>query len=200
MPAPPPRLVGVHHTARPTWKLRETVEFYRDVLGLPLVHCLVAKGWGPEDHPDFMHFFFDAGNGATIAFFYYLGTECPPRLEPWDSYVYRATHTAWDCGSPEALTRWQERLAEKQWPVRHRIRHEIVESIYFTDPNGYLIEIGCPVRPLQPLDAEDARLSMEAAIEVDEAMKARGERLSRIQDVWSRKGERVAARLAEGGR
>ena len=25
-------LNGVDHTARPTWKLRETVEFYRDML------------------------------------------------------------------------------------------------------------------------------------------------------------------------
>ena len=29
-------IAGVHHTARPTWKLTETVHFYRDLLGLPL--------------------------------------------------------------------------------------------------------------------------------------------------------------------
>ena len=43
-----PKLHGVDHTARPTWKLRETVRFYRDILGLPLVHCISAKGWGRE--------------------------------------------------------------------------------------------------------------------------------------------------------
>ena len=43
-----PVLNGVHHTARPTWKLRETVEFYRDKLGLPLVHAISARGWGPS--------------------------------------------------------------------------------------------------------------------------------------------------------
>ena len=55
-----PRLHGVDHTARPTWKLRETVHFYRDILGLPLVHCISAKGWGreKENHADFLHFFF----------------------------------------------------------------------------------------------------------------------------------------------
>ena len=41
-------LHGVDHTARPTWKLRETVEFYRDILGLKLVHAITAKGWGRE--------------------------------------------------------------------------------------------------------------------------------------------------------
>ena len=67
-----PVLRGVDHTARPTWKLRETIEFYRDVLGLPLVHAITAKGWGreKEQHADFIHFFFDSGNDSTIAFFY----------------------------------------------------------------------------------------------------------------------------------
>ena len=31
-----PKLHGVDHTARPTWKLRETVHFYRDILGFHL--------------------------------------------------------------------------------------------------------------------------------------------------------------------
>ncbi|MGC3984005.1 MAG: VOC family protein [Pseudorhodoferax sp.] len=44
---PNPFCMGVHHTARPTWKLRETIEFYRDTLGLPLVHAISARGWGP---------------------------------------------------------------------------------------------------------------------------------------------------------
>eukprot|EP01042_Synura_sphagnicola_P012447 gene12447-15841_t len=70
-------LNGVDHTARPTWKLNETVEFYRDILGLPLVHAISARGWGPPGHHDFLHFFFDAGKGATIAFFYYIGSPRP---------------------------------------------------------------------------------------------------------------------------
>ena len=76
-------LEGVHHTARPTWKLAETVHFYRDVMGLNICHAITAKGWGPEDHPDFLHFFFDSGNGSTIAFFYYLGSERPADPVPW---------------------------------------------------------------------------------------------------------------------
>ena len=63
----PLTLHGVHHTARPTWNLKETVEFYRDILGLPLVHAISARGWGPVEHPDFLHFFFDSGDGSTMA-------------------------------------------------------------------------------------------------------------------------------------
>jgi catechol 2,3-dioxygenase-like lactoylglutathione lyase family enzyme len=69
MATQPIPISGVHHTARPTWKLSETVHFYRDLMGLPLVHAISARGWGPEDHADFLHFFFDSGNGSTIAFF-----------------------------------------------------------------------------------------------------------------------------------
>jgi hypothetical protein len=39
------------------------------------VHSICAVGWGPEDHPDFIHFFFDIGNDDRIAFFCYFGAE-----------------------------------------------------------------------------------------------------------------------------
>ena len=91
-----PVLRGVDHTAHPTWKLRETIEFYRDIMGLPLVHAITAKGWGreKEQHADFIHFFFDAGKGALIAFFYYIGTKQPPELAVPRGYMAMANHTA----------------------------------------------------------------------------------------------------------
>ena len=68
------RVQGVDHVAFPTFDPGATVRFYRDVLGFPVVHSICAAGWGPEDHPDFIHFFFDIGKGDRIAFFYYFGT------------------------------------------------------------------------------------------------------------------------------
>src|ERR1700746_3629940 len=125
------RLDGVDHTARPTWKLRETIEFYRDVLGLPLVHTISARGWGAPGHPDFLHFFFDAGKGATIAFFYYIGTDRPDRYIPEDHHFYMATHTAWSVPSSEELHKWKETLEARGLTVSPYTRHEILESIYF---------------------------------------------------------------------
>src|ERR1700757_2359942 len=101
------RLDGVDHTARPTWKLRETVEFYRDKLGLPLVHAISARGWGPSNHPDFLHFFFESGKGSTIAFFYYIGAEQPDYTRSVDDYRFRATHTAWAVDSFDELMAWR---------------------------------------------------------------------------------------------
>jgi len=59
------RLKGVDHLAWVTWKPEETVRFYRDVLGLPLVHAITATGWVSETFPDFVHFFFAPATATT---------------------------------------------------------------------------------------------------------------------------------------
>ncbi|QCP50440.1 VOC family protein [Trinickia violacea] len=186
------RLAGVDHTARPTWKLKETVEFYRDTLGLPLVHTISARGWGPETHPDFLHFFFDSGNGSTIAFFYYLGEPKPQervQMRPTpDDHLFDATHTAWLAESTDQLLEWKAMLEEKGIEVSATTRHEVIESIYFRDPNGYFIEITVKLRPLQALDAQDAALTLEAAIEAEEAAHRQAADVEQIDTVWQEKG------------
>lgn len=181
-------LKGVHHTARPTWKLQDTVEFYRDKLGLPLVHCVAAKGWGLDDHPDFLHFFFDAGDGALIAFFYYLGIEQADHLvhrPRWDS---DATHTAWKVDSIEELAGWRKRLEDAGVEIMYQIEHELVESIYFRDPNGYYLEIGAYTRGLVPMDVTDAELTMSVAIAEEQRT---GKPIPNIEVVYDVKGKAV---------
>jgi catechol 2,3-dioxygenase-like lactoylglutathione lyase family enzyme len=188
-----PRLHGVDHTAHPTWKLKETVEFYRDVMGLPLIHAITAKGWGreKEQHADFLHFFFDAGNGATIAFFYYIGTEQPDILKPARGYMGMANHTAWAVDSPEELTAWKERLQARGVRVSEEVKHETIESIYFRDPNFYPLEITAKLRDLEKIDMDDAALSIQAAVELEAA----GD-FTTIDAMWRRKAELVEARMA----
>lgn len=185
-----PVLHGVHHTARPTWKLEETVHFYRDLLGLPLVHAISARGWGPENHADFLHFFFDSGNGSTIAFFYYIGTERPEKLIPTDHYQDRATHTAWLVSDAHELADWRARVEEAGIPLRYQVRHEVIESIYFNDPNGYPIEITYQTRPFEEKDKGDAARTIDAAIELERASRD-GTAFNSIEPVWQRKGERL---------
>jgi catechol 2,3-dioxygenase-like lactoylglutathione lyase family enzyme len=198
-----PRLFGVDHTARPTWKLRETIEFYRDTLGLPLVHTISARGWGPESHPDFLHFFFDSGNGSTIAFFYYLGEPQPqerPSMPPTpDDHVFDATHTAWLTDSAEQLLAWKERLESKGVEVSSTTQHEVIESIYFRDPNGYFIEITVKLRELQSLDARDAALTLEAAIMAEQAASDHAGQVLQIDTVWQEKGRLLSGQCGIKG-
>jgi catechol 2,3-dioxygenase-like lactoylglutathione lyase family enzyme len=192
--APTRALQGVHHTARPTWKLAETVHFYRDVMGLKICHAITAKGWGPEDHPDFLHFFFDSGNGSTIAFFYYLGSQRPADPVPWDHWLYRSVHTAWRVLERSTLMAWKERLESFGYEVMV-VRHEILESIYVTDPNDYMIEISWQMRSLGRNDAVDARLTLEAAIDIE---KQTSRPVQVIDEIWRAKARLVEQHAASG--
>src|SRR5262249_58735485 len=58
---------GVNHLAL-VWKaMARTVEFYRDVLGMPLIKTIDLPGGHGQ------HFFFDIGNGDSLAFFWFAG-------------------------------------------------------------------------------------------------------------------------------
>jgi len=184
----PLHLHGVDHTARPTWKLRETVHFYRDILGLPLVHAITAQGWGreKENHADFIHFFFDSGNESSIAFFYYIGTAQPPELVVPRGYMAMANHTAWRVESEEELLAWQQRLQQHGVNVSQFVPHETIESIYFRDPNFYPLEITRSLRDIDVLDATDATLTMEAAMQLED-----GGAWTNIEQLWRTKGQLV---------
>ena len=187
-----PSLHGVDHTARPTWKLAETVRFYRDIMGLPLIHAVTAKGWGrgSDEHPDFLHFFFDAGGGSSIAFFYYIGAEQPEAMKLPRGYLSLSNHTAWSVKSAEELAAWKIRLETQGIRVSEEIHHEVTASIYFRDPNGYPIEISLPLRQVERMDAEDAALTVEAALTLAE----RGG-WTKIEEMWRVKGDLVRAKL-----
>jgi catechol 2,3-dioxygenase-like lactoylglutathione lyase family enzyme len=192
-------LCGVHHTARPTWKLKETVAFYRDTLGLPLVHGVSARGWGAADHPDFLHFFFDSGARSTIAFFYYLGHAQPDNLVHRPTFDNDAVHTAWLVDTEQQLMAWRRRLESRGVEIMFQVVHEVVESIYFRDPNGYFLEIGRPLRKFCEIDARDAELTLRAAIEEEERQQKNGGVLKSIEAVWRAKGDLLSAELARSG-
>ena len=66
---------GVHHLALVCKDMAKTVEFYRDILGMPLIKTL--------DLPDgtSQHFFFDMGGGNSLAFFWFA--DAPEAAPPW---------------------------------------------------------------------------------------------------------------------
>src|SRR5258706_1034910 len=76
---------GVHHLALCTDDIKATIDFYVDVLGMPLVQAMkvppgVGVGPGNRGNPPYesvRHYFFDMGNDSLIAFF-----EIPKGREP----------------------------------------------------------------------------------------------------------------------
>ncbi|MGH9058348.1 MAG: VOC family protein, partial [Acidimicrobiales bacterium] len=58
-------LRGINHLALVCRDMAKTVEFYSGVLGMPLVKTIeLPEGMG-------QHFFFDIGNGDSLAFFWF---------------------------------------------------------------------------------------------------------------------------------
>ena len=176
MTAPDHRVRGVDHVAYPTFDPAATVKFYRDVLGFPVVHSICAAGWGPEKHPDFIHFFFDIGNDDRLAFFYYFGLEPLGGGPQGDAYsrfgddvplfFIRSRHLAIHVDSYEDLMEYRRRLDDSEWPVEMQIQHETIESIYTHDPNGYMIELTRAMRPVTPQEDLDANLTIDALLDV----------------------------------
>jgi catechol 2,3-dioxygenase-like lactoylglutathione lyase family enzyme len=167
---------GVDHAAFPTFDPAATVRFYRDVLRFPVVHSICAAGWGPEDHPDFIHFFFDIGNGDRLAFFYYFGLDrlhAAPRGDAYAAFdatvpefFVKSRHLAIHVDSEEQLMEYRRRLDASDWPVEMQIKHETIESIYTHDPNGYLFELTRELRPVTPQEDLDANLTIDALLDV----------------------------------
>lgn len=193
---------GVDHAAFPTFDPAATVRFYRDTLGFPVVHSICAAGWGPEDHPDFIHFFFDIGNNDRIAFFYYFGLPAPDVSRgKGDAYArfgsdvpeffVRSRHIALHVGSEEHLFEYRRRLNASEWPVEMQLQHETIESIYTHDPNGYFVEITRALRPVTTQEDLDANLTVDALVDV-----VQGPDVS-MAALLARKAELIVERAAD---
>jgi catechol 2,3-dioxygenase-like lactoylglutathione lyase family enzyme len=192
---------GVDHVAFPTFDPAGTVAFYRDVLGFPVVHSICAAGWGPEEHPDFIHFFFDIGNNDRLAFFYYFGYEPPQRGVKGDAYArfeddipdffVKSRHLAIHVDAETDLLEYRRRLDNSQWPVELQVQHETIESIYTHDPNGYFVEITRALRLVTPQEDLDANLTADALVDV-----VKGPDVS-MAALLTRKAELIVERAAD---
>jgi catechol 2,3-dioxygenase-like lactoylglutathione lyase family enzyme len=192
---------GVDHVAFPTFDPAGTVAFYRDVLGFPVVHSICAAGWGSEEHPDFIHFFFDIGNNDRLAFFYYFGYEPPQRGVKGDVYArfeddipdffVKSRHLAIHVDAETDLLEYRRRLDNSQWPVELQVQHETIESIYTHDPNGYFVEITRALRLVTPQEDLDANLTADALVDV-----VKGPDVS-MAALLTRKAELIVERAAD---
>lgn len=150
----PPIARGVHHLALCTDDMKATIDFYVDVLGMPLVHATkvppgLGTGPGNRGNPPYeriRHYFFDMGNDSLIAFF-----EIPKGKEPAGNRnaIGAMQHCAFVV-TPERFRDIEERLAARGIDYLGPIPQAPgLLGIYFYDPNGIRLEFDC-----QPEDGE----------------------------------------------
>jgi catechol 2,3-dioxygenase-like lactoylglutathione lyase family enzyme len=149
---PMPR--GVHHLALCTDDMKATVDFYVDVLGVPLVHAMKVPpglGTGPQNrgNPPYeaiRHYFFDMGNDSLLAFF-----EIPKGAEPRGNRnaIGAMQHCAFVV-TPQRFKEIEERLQRAGIDYIGPIPQlPGLVGIYLIDPNGIRLELAC-----QPADGE----------------------------------------------
>ena len=138
--------------------MKKTVDFYVDVLGMPLVHAMKVPpglGTGPKNrgnppYENIRHYFFDMGNDSLLAFF-----EIPKGREPQANR--NAIGGMQHCAFVVTPTRFAE--------IERRLKERGIEyigpipqlpglvGIYFMDPNGIRLEFAC-----QPADGDDQQV------------------------------------------
>jgi catechol 2,3-dioxygenase-like lactoylglutathione lyase family enzyme len=120
---------GLHHNAYRCRDSEETRAFYEDFLGLRLVSAFeIDKGNG-------LHIFFEMDDGSCLAFF-----EVPGRPFEFKRQNDLDLHIALGVEN-EVFDRMLEKGRAEGIEVRGPVDHGFVRSIYFRDPNGYVIEL-----------------------------------------------------------
>ncbi len=126
---------GLHHNAYRCRDSGETREFYEDFLGLPLAGILEINESMTGRETKVLHTFFEMGDGSYLAFF-----EAPDRpFEFKDQHDYDL-HIALEVDAGTLQEMFARGKAEGV-DTRGVIDHGFVNSIYFRDPNGYVIEL-----------------------------------------------------------
>jgi catechol 2,3-dioxygenase-like lactoylglutathione lyase family enzyme len=138
-----PKLGGVHHVAYRCRDARETVEFYRDVLGMDFKLAIAEDTVPSTLEPDpYMHVFLDAGGGNVLAFFELPNSPAMGRDEATPAWVQ---HIAFKVPDIDSLLAARARAEAHGLEVIGPVHHGIFKSIYFFDPNGHRLELACDI-------------------------------------------------------
>ena len=136
------KIEQIHHVAYRCKDAKETVEWYRDMLGMEFI-LAIAENYVPSTHePDpYMHVFLDAGNENVLAFF-----ELPtkPEMGRDPNTPIWVQHIAFKVKDRAELLESKKHLEKNGVEVLGVTDHSIFHSIYFFDPNGHRIELACP--------------------------------------------------------
>ena len=176
---------GVNHLALVCRDMARTVDFYTKVLGMPLIKTIELPAGSGQ------HFFFDIGNGDSLAFFWFPDAPEPvpgvsaPELRPdqgeFLSAIGSMNHIAFDV-APEHIEEYRERLIaagvpcseiwnhdDSEWGLAEGVTDDVfVRSVYFQDPDGILLELAAWTR--KPTgEGDDVRHEPQRALRPVEA-------------------------------
>ena len=136
------KLLKLHHSAYRCKDSEETRKFYEEFLELKLVKVLEIKNTKTDRKTNVLHTFYQLKDGSCIAFF----------EEPETEFNFKKQrdfdlHIAFEVSDSD-LQRMFEKGKNSEIETRGIIDHGFIKSLYFRDPNGYVIELTYPTEKL----------------------------------------------------
>jgi catechol 2,3-dioxygenase-like lactoylglutathione lyase family enzyme len=125
----------LHHSAYRCRDSEETRKFYEDFLGLPFVQAVLIEETMTGRPTRVLHTFYSMDDGACLAFF-----EVPDKPFDFKDQHDFDLHIALEVEPPQ-LAVMLKKGRDAGIDTRGVADHEFIESIYFRDPNGYVVEL-----------------------------------------------------------
>ena len=126
---------GLHHSAYRCRDSEETRRFYEGFLGLPLVNAFEITETKSGRATRTLHSFYAMEDGSCLAFF-----EVPDMPFEFKAQHDFDLHIAVEVGRDD-LQRMLDKGKSAGIESRGIADHEFIDSVYFRDPNGYVIEL-----------------------------------------------------------
>ena len=126
---------GLHHAAYRCRDSEETRRFYEDFLELRLANALLIGETKTGRATETMHTFYQMGDGSCLAFF-----EAPDlafAFKPQHDFDLHIALEVDAATQARMLAKGKAEGIETRGPADHGF----IRSIYFRDPNGYVVEL-----------------------------------------------------------
>lgn len=145
----------LHHAAYRCRDSEETRQFYEDFLGLPLTHAFEITTTATGHQAEVLHTFYELDDGSSLAFF-----EAPKQPFNFKNQHDFDLHIALEVSRDVLLDKFE---TGRRCGIETRgiTDHGFIESIYFRDPNGYVIELAAKTSQ-SPVNESAARNALNA--------------------------------------
>ena len=151
---------GLHHNAYRCRDSEETRRFYEEFLGLPLANAFEIETTKTGRGTSVLHSFYQMDDGSYLAFF-----EAPDQPFEFKEQHDFDLHIALEVDA-NALEAMLDKGRAAGIDTRGPADHGFCRSIYFRDPNGYVIELAARADPVRSMVGEEdqrgARVALDA--------------------------------------
>lgn len=146
---------GLHHAAYRCRDSEQTRAFYEDFLGLPLVDAFEITTTKTGRQTGVLHSFYGMRDGSCIAFF-----EAPDQPFDFKEQHDFDLHIALEVDMDTLHSMFEKGKSLAMGP-RGISDHGFIHSIYFRDPNGYVVELAAKTRSGEDDRAVAARKALD---------------------------------------